>query len=685
MRLRPLLLASLGTAAGLGLVEGAFRIRDHGAFPHLNVYVADPALGVRLRPGATERISFSGNPPSDVRINAAGYRGADWPAQAADEILVVGDSQAFGLGVDEHESFAARLGEKLHRPVANAAVPTYGPDEYEAVLRTQLPRRKPKTVLYTINVANDLFEASHPNAQRHAVWDGWAVRKETAPAHVMELPGRALLFRDSHAFFALRGAWYRASGSEDGSVPSEGGWQELSRAGLADEQARADAKQQSQAQRAERGKKRAALHAEQKQVDALLQKAIGQAVAQGDEDGEELGIGVLHASHAQPGDIVRTSYGEGSRPVPAAAAEIQRAAEVRDQFAAKLRERHDQEGLAALQRLPRVDTELRAIDTEQMTVELQSRSPLRAHLERVAALCEASGAELVVVVLPLDVQVSSTEWAKYHAPPIDLAASRSLVDDVLGVAARLGARTVDAWPSLASAEPGAFLDGDLHMSPKGHQAVADAIERALARPPRVPAVPVELPLGRTPVPTADAFTHGAPVPESYFFMSDLRPLGCSASVVREWLRLSCKKARFELVAKGHAEPMILDTEDAGVLVVAMLEAAAWAVNVRSPKRSYRIGSLWAFGEDGPETYASELEGRRAHQIMPTPTAEEEALCACWKSQGHADCIDLVGAADEGCASYATDCTALVACARGDASTPRRCAHGVPTGVTQRCP
>ena len=50
-------------------MEGVFRLRDHGAFPHLNVYRADAALGVRLVPGATEKISFSGNPVTSVRIN----------------------------------------------------------------------------------------------------------------------------------------------------------------------------------------------------------------------------------------------------------------------------------------------------------------------------------------------------------------------------------------------------------------------------------------------------------------------------------------------------------------------------------------------------------------------------------------------------------------------------------------
>lgn len=44
-----------GLATGLGAAEAVFAYRDGGAFPHLNVYVADPELGVRLQPGATEK------------------------------------------------------------------------------------------------------------------------------------------------------------------------------------------------------------------------------------------------------------------------------------------------------------------------------------------------------------------------------------------------------------------------------------------------------------------------------------------------------------------------------------------------------------------------------------------------------------------------------------------------------
>src|SRR5205814_285240 len=98
-----------GLAAGLAVAEAVFSYRDGGAFPHLNVYIPDAELGVRLQPGATERVEFAGNPRTEVRINRDGYRGDELPPPGPDEVLVVGDSQVFGLGVEQDQTFSAGL------------------------------------------------------------------------------------------------------------------------------------------------------------------------------------------------------------------------------------------------------------------------------------------------------------------------------------------------------------------------------------------------------------------------------------------------------------------------------------------------------------------------------------------------------------------------------------------------
>src|SRR5690606_551090 len=122
--LRPTLITAqvlMGLGLGLAVAELAFAHRDDGAFPHVNFYLADPELGVRLEPGARMRFRLHDNPVSEINVNRQGYRGADWPDDPAEgEILIVGDSQVFGLGVNDDQTFAAGLAEHTGRPVLNA-------------------------------------------------------------------------------------------------------------------------------------------------------------------------------------------------------------------------------------------------------------------------------------------------------------------------------------------------------------------------------------------------------------------------------------------------------------------------------------------------------------------------------------------------------------------------------------
>ena len=113
----------VGLSLGLLLAEGAFRVRDDGAFPHLNLYRVDDALGVRLQPDASMKLRVANNPVTTVEINSQGYRSPEWPAPADGEVLVVGDSQVFGLGVEANETFTAKLAELLKVPALNAACP----------------------------------------------------------------------------------------------------------------------------------------------------------------------------------------------------------------------------------------------------------------------------------------------------------------------------------------------------------------------------------------------------------------------------------------------------------------------------------------------------------------------------------------------------------------------------------
>jgi hypothetical protein len=508
--------AALGVSVGLALPEGAFCLRDKGAFPHLNVYEADPNLGARLRPGATERISFNDNPVTHVRINAQGFRGDAFPAPAPREVIVVGDSQVFGLGVEEGERFSEVLGAELGgRTVLNAGVPTYGPPEYEAVIdrltreRTAADPDAPRTVLYVVNLANDLFEAARPNVARHAVWDGWAVRIETAPPKVRAFPGRELLYRDSHAFYALRG--YLLGDLPQVALPSEGTWADLvTSAKVADADAKDAKKKEGDARQARRDM---ADQLAQERADA--QRALEDNAPAGmspyemeaeykrthGEPGDTIVSRVLTDAEAHawplqrhgPRDIVRHEWlqGEEGRWPAVVAYELIKGAEVRRQVEAAYRVyvgyaakpgSYNEAGakimVDALAKRADVDAKLAALAAAAPPV-FEPPSPMRAPLERVKKICDERHARLVVVVLPLDVQVSSDEWKKYGTAPIDMSPTQILNDDILRVAASLGIPAWSVLDMLRTAEPGAFLRGDLHMSPKGHRAVGVEIAKRL--------------------------------------------------------------------------------------------------------------------------------------------------------------------------------------------------------------
>jgi hypothetical protein len=186
---------------------------------------------------------------------------------------------------------------------------------------------------------------------------------------------------------------------------------------------------------------------------------------------------LLRASNMNPGDIVRDSDGEESRSVRLTALEIRRGAELRNAIA-KYEKAKAEEQKAIVAR--RDEAKKKIADLESaLPPKIEVESPVKPALRAAKAICDAHGARLVVVALPIDVQVSSAEWAKYGAMPLDMTASKILLEDIVVSARAVGADGIDVTPALSSAEPGAFLDGDIHMSPKGHRAVGEAVATRL--------------------------------------------------------------------------------------------------------------------------------------------------------------------------------------------------------------
>jgi hypothetical protein len=537
------------------IAEVAFHLRDHGAFPHLNLYVPDARLGVRLRPGAGQRLAFGGNPVTSVRIGRDGLRGNGLPPPSEGEVLVVGDSQVFGLGVEEHETASAELSRRLAgRTVINAGVPTYGPLEYNAIVEELLAKRRVRAVVYVLNLANDLFEASHPNRERHAVWDGWAVRKETAPEAITSFPGREILFRRSHLVYAIRG-WLHARGPalDERGFASEGTARDLlgAAAQAGAEHARAD--RETEAHEAEREAAIGAAEKRERAADLALERITQDMFAElrgelGDvyqKARDNPGDIVIHATRRADGTFRRRRQPEEAREnevtvqILINGAQFRRQIEARIKALAELVAELEANGVDRISALPpdaaarwaktddtyfdrslaesiahgltyeqgarevgngtwvigkgRAHPMIRTFEEREALRErlaemrrapaevVRAWSPMTPILREAKAICDAHGAQLLVVALPMDVQVSPAEWAKYGTAPIDLDSTKILIEDLMASAERLGASALDATPALASAEPGAFLDGDIHMTPKGHRALAEAIAAKLAQ------------------------------------------------------------------------------------------------------------------------------------------------------------------------------------------------------------
>jgi hypothetical protein len=570
-----LALAGLAVVVGLGLAEGLARVWSGGAFPHANFYVADDDLGVRLEPGATMRFQLGENPAHDIRVNAQGYRGADWPAPGADELLVVGDSQVFGLGVEGDETFSARLAEATGRTVLNGGVPTYGPDEYAAVVAEVLEARPVTTVVLTLNMSNDLFELSKPNRERHAVWDGWAVRIETAPESVMDFPGRTWLMRHSHLVYTARRLMAEQGPTLDPSgAPSEGVWQDLvataDDAATAAEEAATDAAQRKAQRETKLSDLRSAAENAAYDADQLLIEEVGGSWS-------KLGL-AWSAARGNPGDIVNERYAESSRSIAATARLIRKAGQHREETAAKAKSRKVK---AALERAEEAEAAWQA--ARRALPPAPPESIVAPYLERVQDVARAHDAELVVIVLPLDVQVDPAEWAKYGAEPVDMAPSLALNADIADAARRRGLRVLDARPSLAAAEPGAFLDGDLHMTAKGHAALAEALATTLAEPAPLAQPRHGLPEGRTVVPDRDVWARTQEVT-----VKGSSRARCETVIVDEWLRVDC--IRKDGRRPTGVEPLSGAVPDTHTSVT---RDAATLVTPLAPGRPLRARFSWA--------------------------------------------------------------------------------------------
>jgi hypothetical protein len=150
-------------AAALAL-EGALRVFWPQDLPFFStLFVEDPVVGMRHLPH-TRAPMASETGAVLVRTNSRGYRGREypWASAAGFRILALGDSFAFGFGVEEDDTYLARLERALsasHVEVINAGLAGMGPDNEARLLAADGPDLRPDLVLVGFFVGNDLMDA----------------------------------------------------------------------------------------------------------------------------------------------------------------------------------------------------------------------------------------------------------------------------------------------------------------------------------------------------------------------------------------------------------------------------------------------------------------------------------------------------------------------------------------------
>jgi hypothetical protein len=170
MRAQRLLLLLAIAGAQFAIFEIALRAWGHSeAAPTFQaLFMPDPVIGYRLRPGAHMRFVTS-EFDTRIAINAQGVRDdTDIGPKPANErrIVVLGDSLVLSVQVDARQTFCRLLEDRLNRAggpihyrVINAGVQGYGPVEELLFFRQVARAFQPDLVIGTIFVGNDAEEA----------------------------------------------------------------------------------------------------------------------------------------------------------------------------------------------------------------------------------------------------------------------------------------------------------------------------------------------------------------------------------------------------------------------------------------------------------------------------------------------------------------------------------------------
>lgn len=159
------------------------------------MYTEDQKVGYVLTPGFSgvlQRAEFQ----TKIEINSMGLRGKEAePDTSQFGILISGDSQVFGFGVEETLTVAAQLESGLAKifpsrvfRVFNGGVPGYGTVDQFHFLEKYLPIIKPKLVILQFLPVNDFEENRAPAKNRVEVENGMLKYSDESGSQPVSIP-----------------------------------------------------------------------------------------------------------------------------------------------------------------------------------------------------------------------------------------------------------------------------------------------------------------------------------------------------------------------------------------------------------------------------------------------------------------------------------------------------------------
>ncbi len=202
-----LLATSLAVAAFIA--EGLLRWVFHAApLLDLDIYYLDAGHRLRMRPGVRRHVTRQWD--VTIAINQEGFRDRRDPIPSpAPPILALGDSFAFGWGMNLEQSYLYLLEERVNqrRPIriVKAGVNGTGTSDQFRLLEAIGPQYRPQLVLLSFFVGNDFTDVQMGGLEQFEVKNGLLVRRELRPVPWLRSAAQTVV-RSSHLLQFLRAA-----------------------------------------------------------------------------------------------------------------------------------------------------------------------------------------------------------------------------------------------------------------------------------------------------------------------------------------------------------------------------------------------------------------------------------------------------------------------------------------------